>query len=381
MKVAVGLSGGVDSSVAAGLLKKAGHEVMGITMKIWDGKIDAVGGGHACYGPDEADDLENARQVAEKLDIPYHVFDLSAEYRKVVLEYFESEYVSGRTPNPCLRCNPVMKFGLLPEKALSSGLEFDYFATGHYARVSFDNEKNKYILRKARDTNKDQSYGLIFLSQEQMGRMLLPLGELTKTEVRAAAREMYLKTHDIPDSQDFYTGDHTDLINARPRKGQIMDTLGNELGKHDGIWHYTVGQRKGLGLMSEKPMYVKEIDANNNKIIVGTRSQIFSSGLIASNLNFITIESLTEPMEVGVKIRHTPMEYMAKISPMSHEKVQVEFKEPQWAVTPGQAIAFYQDDIVLGGGIIDTSFVNEKLRPNEAQLWKIDANVTDLAIR
>ncbi len=353
MKVAVGLSGGVDSSVAAALLKKEGHDVIGVCMKIWGGKGTPSQGGHGCYGPDEVEDIEMAKQIANALDIPFHVFDLSDKYEKIVLDYFSQEYISGRTPNPCLRCNPQMKFTALPDEALASGLKFDKFATGHYARVGYDNIRNRYILKKAKDQTKDQSYGLIFLSQEQLARTLLPLGEITKIEVRKIARDIGLKTHDAPDSQYFYSGDYDDLIDAQDTEGQILDGNGSVLGKHNGIWHFTIGQRKGLGIPSARPMYVKQLDEKNNTVIVGSKEDLFSDRLVAGNLNPIAIEDFSEQMNVGAKIRHTPKEAEAEITPIDNGKLEVKFKEPQWAITPGQAIAFYDDDIVLGGGIIE----------------------------
>lgn len=354
MKVAVGLSGGVDSSVAAAILKEQGHDVIGLTMKIWDREDADEGGGHACYGPGEARDIEEARQVAETLEIPFHVFDLGREYRKTVLDYFSGEYRKGRTPNPCLRCNPRMKFTALPRAAMASGLEFDYFATGHYARIEHD-EMGRHLLKRALDRSKDQSYGLIFLSREQLARTVLPLGGITKTEVRRIARNIGLKTHDIPDSQDFYSGDIQDLIAEGDMEGQILDNTGRILGRHNGIWHFTIGQRRGLRIPADRPMYVREIDTENNAIIVGPRNEIFSDELIAGSLNFIGIDGISEPLDAGIKIRHTPDDAEGTIMPLGGGRLRVKFREPQWAITPGQAVGFYDGDTVLGGGIIERS--------------------------
>ncbi len=358
MKVAVGLSGGVDSSVVSALLKEQGHDVIGLYMKIWEGEPTLERMKHACYGPTEAMDIESARHVAETLGIPFYIFELGKEYNNIVLDYFKSEYLSGRTPNPCLRCNHKMKFGILLEKALGFGVEFDYFATGHYARIGYDSERNRHLLKKAKDLTKDQSYGLVFLSQEQLSRTLMPLGEITKTQVRKIAKDIGLKTYDIPDSQDFFSGDYTELLDATPLPGQILDKGGNILGTHKGIWHYTIGQRKGLKLSTVKPVYVKEIDVENNVIIVGPKDEIFSDELIATDLNPIAIGDFSEAIEASVKIRHSREETEGIITPIDDNRVHVKFKEPQWAISPGQVVAFYDDDIVLGGGIITASTSN-----------------------
>ncbi len=392
MKIAVGLSGGVDSSVAAALLKKEDHEVIGICMKIWDdeespkGCGDATGfsdgdgcsdgtgcgddrmdgGGHACYGPGEEADIKRASDICQKLDIPFHVFDLGDEYQRIVIDYFRDEYLAGRTPNPCLRCNPEMKFRSLVDEALSQGLKFEKFATGHYARIeyvpNFSKNEGRYILKKALDPTKDQSYGLIFLDQKLLGRSIFPLGSITKKEVRRIARELDLETHDVPDSQDFYTGDYSDLIGKDDMPGPILNGSGEQIGVHKGIWHYTIGQRKGLRLSTRHPMYVKRIDEKNNAIIVGTRDEIFATEFIAGNLNPIGVEDLTLLTDVFVKIRHAPWEGKAAISTIKDNKLKVIFEEPQWAIAPGQAVGFYKGDIVLGGGIIEETLQRSKNR-------------------
>jgi tRNA-specific 2-thiouridylase len=352
MKVAVGLSGGVDSSVAAAILKQQGHEVIGIHMTLWGGKSEASNGRHACYGPGEAEETEQAVKVAEKLQIPFHTFDLSQEYETLVLSYFRTEYLAGRTPNPCLTCNPRVKFGALVDKAAASGLKFDCFATGHYARVHYDETRKRHLLMKALDPKKDQSYGLVFLSQEQLARTMLPLGGMSKTEVRKAAKDIGLETHDIPDSQDFYSGDYSELVSAIPMPGEIIDTAGNVLGKHKGAWHFTIGQRRHLGI-STRHLFVKEIDAARNTVIVGKREDIFCNELIAGNLNFIAVENIQNSMEVGIKFRHSPKEVAGTISPVAGGKIHVKFQEPQWGLPPGQVVAFYDNDIVIGGGTIE----------------------------
>jgi tRNA-specific 2-thiouridylase len=352
MKVAVGLSGGVDSSVAAAILLQQGHEVIGIHMTLWDGNPGASNGKHACYGPGEAEETEQANKVAEKLQIPFHIFDMSKEYDAVVLNYFRTEYLAGRTPNPCLICNPRIKFGALVDKAMLSGLKFDFFATGHYARIRYDKTRERHILMKATDPKKDQSYGLVFLSQDQLARTMLPLGEMSKIEVRKAAKSIGLQTHDIPDSQDFYSGDYSELVSTVPLPGDILDTAGNVLGKHKGAWRFTIGQRRHLGI-STRHLFVKKIDATRNAVIVGKREEIFCSELVAGNLNLIAIEEIDDSMAVGIKFRHSPKEVPGTISPIPGGKVHVKFKEPQWGLPPGQVVAFYDDDTVIGGGIIE----------------------------
>ncbi|MBA3044653.1 MAG: tRNA 2-thiouridine(34) synthase MnmA [Candidatus Thermoplasmatota archaeon] len=352
MKVAVGLSGGVDSSVAAAILKKQGHEVVGIMMRISD---DLPGAKKGCYGTDHSKKAKMASAVAETLGMPFHVLDLSKEYQAIVMDYFVDEYVSGRTPNPCLRCNPRVKFGAMLEKALSAGIQFEKFATGHYARVEHRTGNGRWTLKRALDSTKDQSYGLIFLTQEQLGRTLFPLGGITKKEVRRIAKDIGLGTHDEPDSQDFYDGNIADLIAAEPKPGDILDTAGNTVGTHDGVWRYTVGQRRGLGIPSGTPLYVRAIDAERNVIIVGEKSELYSEGLVASNINFVSAESIASGKEYGFRIRHTQEMISGSAEPLPDGRISVKFREPQWAVAPGQAVGIYDGDAVVAGGIIEES--------------------------
>ena len=353
MKVAVGLSGGVDSSVAAAILKDRGYEVIGICMKLWDGAPVNVGRGHACYGPDEVGDIEDARKVAETLGITFHLFDLSQEYKNTVLEYFKQEYLSGRTPNPCIKCNQKIKFDVLLKKAKKSGLYYDCFSTGHYAKVEYSNAKKRYLLKKARDLQKDQSYWLAFLSQRQLSGVIFPLGDYTKREVRKIAQGFGLDTFDKHDSQDFFTGDHRELLGVAPNPGPIVDKKGSVLGMHKGIWCYTVGQRKGVGIASRSPLYVTAIDENNNTIVVGPKEELAKETLIAKDFNCIAIDTLVQPMEVTLKVRYAQKEFKGVLSPIESNKVYVEFEEPQLAITPGQAVVFYDKDVVVGGGIIE----------------------------
>lgn len=352
-RVIVGMSGGVDSSVAAALLKKQGYQVTGVTMKIWDGETPpGEGKRHGCYGPGEDEDIEDARKVARILGIDYHVFDLRQEYKSEVLDYFCHEYLSGRTPNPCLRCNRSVKFGALLEKAYESGIEFDYFATGHYARVEYDESKHRYLLKKGKDLKKDQSYFLSFLTQDQLSRLLLPLSDYTKQDVRNIAADFGLGIGDKAESQDFIAGNYSALVPAGS-PGTIMSKQGSILGEHRGISSYTIGQRKGLGISVGEPLYVTDIDSEKNAIIVGSKEELYRDELIASGLNWIAIEELTQPLNVKAKIRYLHKEAEAVVTPLGDDKVHVKFREPQMAITPGQAVVFYDGDTVVGGGTIE----------------------------
>jgi tRNA-specific 2-thiouridylase len=355
LKVAVGLSGGVDSAVAALLLKELGHEVLGVTMKLWAGGPAPSAGKSACFGPDEAEDIEAARRVCARLEIPFSVFDCSAGYESLVLSDFRGEYLSGRTPNPCIRCNQLVKFGLLPEAARASGLRFDRFATGHYARVEHDAGRGRYLLKRAVDAGKDQSYFLYRLSQRQLAGILFPLGVLTKDRVRRMAREARLPIHDRKESQDFYNGDLNDILRREAEEGEIVDGRGRVLGTHRGVWNYTIGQRKGLGIASSVPLYVVAIDAAHNRLVVGTEEETYRRSCLVADCNWIAIDSLTAAVPVWVKIRSTSRPAKASISPADDQKVRVIFAEPLAAVTPGQAAVFYQGDVVLGGGTIEAA--------------------------
>jgi len=352
-KVAVAMSGGVDSSVAAALLKEKGYEVIGVTMKVWDGEtLPANGTRHACYGPGEEEDLEDARKVAQVLGIPLNIFNLRQEYKIEVLDYFCHEYLSGRTPNPCIRCNRRVKFDALLEKARDTGIEFDYFATGHYARVEHDESGSRYLLKKAKDMAKDQSYFLFALSQEQLSNSLFPLGNHTKEEVRKMAKDLELGIDDKSESQDFFAGDYSSLLGKVARPGPILNKEGEILGEHRGIPFYTIGQRKGLGISSKEPLYVTAIDQGKNVIVVGPKEEVYGDELVAMELNWIAIEELSRPVDLKAKIRYLHKEAEAMVIPLDEDKVHVKFKEPQMAITPGQAVVFYDDDTVMGGGTI-----------------------------
>ena len=354
MKVAVGLSGGVDSSVAALLMKEAGYDVTGITMSIWRKTDKAVEvKRNACYGPDEESDIEEARKICSLIDIPFHVIDCSDQYEKTVLAYFRKEYLSARTPNPCIVCNHKIKFGILPDFARESGISFDKFVTGHYANTVYDSHCSRFLLKKGKDSAKDQTYFLYRLSQEQLAGVLFPLGEMTKSEVRAKAKEYGLPVHEKEESQDFYSGDYEDLLNVKENAGDIVRSDGKVIGIHKGLWNYTPGQRRGIGIAAEEPLYVLSLDPDSNRLVVGSKAESLDSSFIVKDINWIAVEKPVSRMDVTVKTRSSQKDLPAIIELMNSGNVKVTLDKGEPGISPGQSAVFYLDDTVLGGGTID----------------------------
>lgn len=356
MRILVGMSGGVDSSTAALLLKEQGHEVIGATMAIWgkEGvyqKIQLPKKTHgACFGPDEKEDIETARKVCEQIGIEFHVFDCAKQYEEIVLRNFKNEYLAGRTPNPCIWCNSLIKFDVLPYLAKLNGIKFDKFATGHYARIDYEN--NRYLLKSGINPHKDQSYFLYRLKQEQLMNILLPLGSYTKEEIRQIAKSYGLEVADKPDSQDFYEGDYNELLEIEPKSGNIVDENGKIFGSHNGIWNYTIGQRKGIGISSTEALYVTELKKDTNEVVVGFKDKTFKDKLLATKLNWIAFDNLDKELRCSAKIRSSQKPQEVTVTPCADE-IKVKFENMQKSIAPGQSIVFYDNDIVLGGGIID----------------------------
>lgn len=352
--VVVGLSGGVDSSVAAYLLKEQGYDVIGVTMQIWQEEdsctVEENGG---CCGLSA---VEDARRVAQKLDIPYYVMNFRKEFQKQVIDYFTREYLEGRTPNPCIACNRYVKWESLLKRSLEIGA--DYIATGHYARVE-QLPNGRYAIRNSVTAKKDQTYALYNLTQEQLARTLMPVGAYTKDEIRKIAEEAGLLVAHKKDSQEIcfvadndYAGFIKNSTGKTIPKGNFVLADGKVIGEHQGIIHYTIGQRKGLNLSMGHPVFVTKIRPDRNEVVIGENEDLFVNTLICDRVNFMAMEGLDGEVRLKAKIRYNHPGAECVISPAEDGKVRVTFDQPQRAITPGQAVVFYQGEYVAGGGII-----------------------------
>ena len=353
-KALIAMSGGVDSSVAAFLTKDMGYDATGITLKLFDNEDIGEKREKTCCS---LDDIDDARRVCLKLGIPYYVYNFKDSFKENVIDRFIRAYENGTTPNPCIDCNRYLKFGTLLHRAQELGCQ--YVVTGHYARIRRDPDTGRYLLYKAADKAKDQTYFLYCLTQDMLEHTLFPLGELTKPQVRAIAEEHGFVTARKHDSQDICfvpDGDYAAFLERYTGKtypqGDFLDESGKVVGKHHGAVRYTIGQRKGLGLAMGEPVYVCGKNMQANTVTVGPNSSLFSSALQANDWNWFPFPELTEPMDVTVKIRHSQFEQPGRVFPEADGFARVEFAQPLRAVTPGQAVVLYQGDMVLGGGTI-----------------------------
>ncbi len=353
MKILVGVSGGVDSAVALHILKSQGHSVIGAMMKIYDGEIKTIA--NSCYGTDKIKEEKDARANCNHVGCDFYVYDLAKDFNDIVFEEFKNQYLSGLTPNPCVMCNKLIKFGAFPKAVKKSGIDFDKFATGHYARNEFNDKTNRWELKKGINPKKDQTYFLYRLSQDELSNILFPLGSMQKEDVRKYAIENNIPVAQKQDSQDFYKGDYSELFDVQSIKGELKDRYGNVLGYHEGIWNYTIGQRKGLKIAYSEPLYVLEINKNDNSVIVGTKDETYCKGLIAADLNWVALDNPTKPFEATAKIRSASNPVDVVVYPNNNE-IKVEFKDKISSIAPSQAVVLYQEDIVLGGGTIISSF-------------------------
>ncbi|WP_461205108.1 tRNA 2-thiouridine(34) synthase MnmA [Clostridium sp. DL1XJH146] len=353
-KVVIGMSGGVDSSVAAYLLKEMGYDVIGVTMQIWqaDEEYEEKEGGCCSISA-----VGDARRVAERIGIPFYVMNFKEVFKTKVIDYFIDEYLVGRTPNPCIACNKYIKFDEFLKKAKMLGA--DYIATGHYAKI--EKVDGRYLLKVADDDKKDQTYALYNMDQYMLEHTLMPCGDYTKDRIREIAKEIGLDVHNKRDSQEIcfvYDDNHGKFIEeevpGKVKKGNFVDKEGKVLGQHKGIVHYTIGQRKKLGLSLGKPVFVNDINPITNEVVIGDEEGIFKNSLYANELNFIPFDELKEPITVKAKIRYSGKKEEAIVYPEGKDKVRVEFKQKQRAMTKGQSVVFYDGDVVVGGGIINS---------------------------
>lgn len=357
MKVLVGMSGGIDSAVTAYLLKQAGHQVEAVTMLLGNNNISKLsnpGGKNYCFAPNKEEELEKVKALCEKLQIKHNIVDISKNFEDTVLKNFKEEYLNGRTPNPCVWCNVKIKFGAMVDAAREAGLVFDKFATGHYAQII--EKDGRFILKRAVDEKKDQSYFLYRVTQKQLSNTLFPLGGYTKDEIRKIDVEQGFHKEEQTESQDFYDGDYTELLNVESKVGNIVDLEGNILGKHSGLFHYTIGQRKGLGIAAPRPLYVLELRTSTNEVVVGYKESTYNTVVQANNVVWGMVDKIEEDSEFEVKIRSTGYPVKAKVSSFKNDSGEdilvAKFEPPIQAATSGQSLVIYKDDKVIAGGII-----------------------------
>lgn len=352
-KALIAMSGGVDSSVAASLMVDKGYECIGATMKLYDNDDIVIDAEKTCC---TLSDIEDARSVAMRLNFPYYVFNFKSEFETQVIDNFVDCYLCGRTPNPCIECNRSLKFKKLMRRAMELGI--DYVVTGHYVKREYDEKSGRYLLKKAADSTKDQSYVLYSLTQEELKHALFPLGDLTKSQIRDIANKKGFLNANKKESQDIcfvpdgnYAAFIEKRLGNRAEKGNFVDKNGKILGEHQGIIRYTIGQRKGLGIALGKPVFVTEIRPETNEVVLGEPEDLLKKKLIADNINLISVEHLYEPVKIKAKIRYSKQEQPA-IAYEKDGKLYIEFDEPQRAITKGQAVVIYDSDTVVGGGTI-----------------------------
>lgn len=355
MIITVGMSGGVDSTMTAALLREAGHTVIGVTMSVYKEGLSVKSDAslNVCYSPAQEEKLNEVQRIADQLGIEHHIISVEEDFQSIILDYYRSEYAAGRTPNPCVVCNTRIKFGVFLEKIEQQGIPFDRIATGHYARILSDPETGMFSLHNARDLSKDQTYFLHRLSRKALSRLLFPLGDYLKEEVREMARSRGFPVHDKKDSKGFYAGDYRDLLQFEPEPGPIVDTKGNYYKDHNGIWNYTIGQRRGLdlNLPGNRSMYVSRLDRTNNTVIIGNKEDIYHTHFLIDSIHWIKGESPL-PAAFEIKVGNTHPRARAHVEQTDEDVALVVFEQKQPAVAPGQYAVFYSGDEVFGGGVI-----------------------------